>query len=105
MLLGQMLEDRNILARGLAHPVTFMSGSSELRGRVPGLLQDNGQNQFTSDFQDFGAVPVTPRNFYRLLQSAARARLTVLELVTVALRFLLDLVWRLLEICRVDQIT
>ena len=29
--------------------------------------------------------------------------MTVLELVTVALRFLLDLVWRLLEICRVDQ--
>lgn len=84
LYLSELLEQRGIFARGLAHPITFNSNREfdiELRGRTPGLVvndktksrRDNnnfaGQAPGGGSLENFGAVPVTPRNYYRLLQS------------------------------------
>lgn len=72
LLVTELLEERNILPRGLAHAVSFTGrGRAELGGRTPGLVErDDMFNPITSgDFQQFGAVEVTPRNYYRLLES------------------------------------
>jgi len=47
------------------------SGLAELQGRTPGLIKDDiSFNPISSgEFMRFGAVEVTPRNYYRLLQS------------------------------------
>ena len=71
----QLWREKEILARGLAHPVLFsMSNVTELQGKTPGLKRQIG-NPFNGDYQSFGAVPVTPRNFYRLLQTNQTALL------------------------------
>lgn len=54
----------------------------ELRGRTPGLIfsvsngpgLEGGVNSF-SNFQKFGAVAVTPKNYYKLMQSGQSALL------------------------------
>lgn len=81
-LLISKLIDNDIIVRGLAHPVVFQSapGSSsrvdELGGRIPGLQRKtSGTGPNPSNFQTFGAVMVTPRNFYRVLQSGQNALL------------------------------
>jgi hypothetical protein len=77
MIVAELLEERNLVVRGLAHPVVYnQTRFPELRGRTPGLLASAsggggpgaGVNQF-SQFQQFGAIPVTPRNYYKLMQS------------------------------------
>ena len=71
----ELFVKKGILARGLAHPVLFaMSNITDLQGRTPGLPRRIG-NPFNGDYQSFGAVPVTPRNFYRMLQSNQTALL------------------------------
>jgi hypothetical protein len=68
MIFAELYEERGIAARGLAHPVTFTNTQfNELGGRRPGILTN--QNPVNGDFQEFGAIPVTPRNYYRLMQS------------------------------------
>lgn len=67
LLFGQMLKEKNKIPRGLAHPVAVGFGPfNELNGRTAGI---KASDNFSRNFQAFGAVPVTPRNFYRLLQS------------------------------------
>jgi len=73
-----------IVVRGLGHPVIFEGfsnpsfDSSSLRrsdelGRVPGLKASTSTSP--DNFQQFGAVMVTPRNFYRLMQTGQNALL------------------------------
>ncbi|GAX28561.1 hypothetical protein FisN_1Hh649 [Fistulifera solaris] len=67
LIFAQMLKEKNKIPRGLAHPVAVGFGPfNELKGRTAGIKESGN---FARNFQAFGAVPVTPRNFYRLLQS------------------------------------
>jgi pimeloyl-ACP methyl ester carboxylesterase/1-acyl-sn-glycerol-3-phosphate acyltransferase len=72
LIYAELFEQKGITLRGLAHPVGFASAAlPELRGRVPGLISPTsgaGQNPFMN-FQLFGAVEVSPRNYYRLLKN------------------------------------
>ena len=71
----ELLVQKELEPRGLAHPVLFsMSNVTDLQGRTPGLPRRIG-NPFNGDYQSFGAVPVTPRNFYRMLQTNQTALL------------------------------
>jgi hypothetical protein len=74
--------DIELPVRGLAHPVVFQQQQPsrqrlDLDGRIPGLtnMQRSGAGPSTSNFEQFGAVMVTPRNYYRLLQSGQNALL------------------------------
>lgn len=70
MIIAELLEERGIIVRGLAHPVIFQSPS-----RTPGI-QSSDSGPFGNDlFQKFGAVMVTPKNYYRLLQTGQNALL------------------------------
>ena len=90
LLVGKLYKS-GIPVRGLAHPVIFQGGgfasgsgtrlgkSREL-GRVPGIEEpptdgDNNNLQNVQKFEEFGAVMVTPRNFYRLMQTGQNALL------------------------------
>jgi pimeloyl-ACP methyl ester carboxylesterase/SAM-dependent methyltransferase len=74
MIFYELMVEKGILARGMAHPVLFaMSNVTDLQGRTPGLSPQVGV--LNADYQKFGAVPVTPRNFYRMLQSNQTALL------------------------------
>ena len=68
-ILISKLIDIGLPARGLAHPVVFQQSGQlgELGGRTPGL--NSSPRAGTSNFERFGAVMVTPRNYYRLLQT------------------------------------
>lgn len=83
MIISQLIEERGINARGLAHPVIFQGGDGfgepisddeddnnkriERRDRNGRILDDDHIPGGT--FQTFGAVMVTPRNYYRLMES------------------------------------
>lgn len=76
LLVAELYEQRGILPRGLAHPITFFATQDkpgELGGRTPGLRDDS--NPVNGDFQKFGAIQVTPRNYYRVLQAGHDALL------------------------------
>jgi hypothetical protein len=85
MLVGKLLK-ADIVVRGLGHPVIFQQSSKrgELGGRTPGLNKKKNRDGNgggaggvlnTADFQQFGAVMVTPRNYYRLMQTGQNALL------------------------------
>lgn len=81
MIVAELIEQRNIIARGLGHPIIFnQTKYPELLGRTPGLVDSSqrqgaqGTNNF-NNFQKFGAVPVTPKNYYKLMQSGQNALL------------------------------
>ena len=72
--------DNNLTVRGLAHPIVFQMPSTErieLEGRTPGLRKRRrgGAGPSTTNFELFGAVMVTPKNYYRLLESGQNALL------------------------------
>jgi len=78
-LLVAKLYKNGIPVRGLAHPIIFQGASSinvgvnsEL-GRVPGI--ESSLSGGTQDFEKFGAVMVSPRNYYRLMQTGQNALL------------------------------
>jgi hypothetical protein len=85
LFVSDLLEQRGILARGLAHPVAFLNRTAnnmkpnfgELDGRIPGLRSITKQPgmMFAAGFERYGAVLVTPRNYYRLLQTGQSALL------------------------------
>lgn len=70
LIIAQLLEERNIAARGLAHPVLFLQAGANGDGNP---LRDGGGAPVpggqAGDFQTFGAVRVSPRNYYRLMAS------------------------------------
>ena len=77
MIIAELLEKRNIAARGLAHPIVFQGGNgfgggagpTGPSGRITKRNKDGAVDPPPGDFQTFGAVMVTPKNFYRLMQS------------------------------------
>jgi pimeloyl-ACP methyl ester carboxylesterase/1-acyl-sn-glycerol-3-phosphate acyltransferase len=80
MIISELLEERGIIARGLAHPIALggfngaESDSNESKVREQKRrweFDENSQSLAspTALFSMFGAVKVSPRNFYRLLQS------------------------------------
>ena len=88
LLVGKLFKN-GIPVRGLAHPVIFQGGTtttpgSESKlsknrelGRVPGVEEPptDGGIQDIQRFEEFGALMVTPRNFYRLMQTGQNALL------------------------------
>lgn len=73
MIIAELLEQRGITARGLAHPVIFQNSGP---GTVPRGIRSDANGPFSNQlFQKFGAVMVTPRNYYRLLQTGQNALL------------------------------
>eukprot|EP00543_Licmophora_paradoxa_P015095 CAMPEP_0202474130 /NCGR_PEP_ID=MMETSP1360-20130828/92216_1 /ASSEMBLY_ACC=CAM_ASM_000848 /TAXON_ID=515479 /ORGANISM="Licmophora paradoxa, Strain CCMP2313" /LENGTH=622 /DNA_ID=CAMNT_0049101233 /DNA_START=496 /DNA_END=2366 /DNA_ORIENTATION=+ len=79
LIIAELLQTRGILARGLAHPIIFQNSQEQLPGQPlsPGIVRkEDSTNPFDSKlFQRFGTVMVTPRNYYRLLQSGQNALL------------------------------
>jgi pimeloyl-ACP methyl ester carboxylesterase/1-acyl-sn-glycerol-3-phosphate acyltransferase len=80
LVLAELYEQRQIWARGLAHPVVSSRLDKSLqmpnRPLSPGLVEKpknvrggGGDPSNPSTFQEFGAVMVTPRNYYKLLQT------------------------------------
>ncbi|XP_041004198.1 acyltransferase-like protein At3g26840, chloroplastic isoform X2 [Juglans microcarpa x Juglans regia] len=64
-LITNIYRERNILVRGIAHPMTFMKNK---KGKLPDLsLYDT--------FRIMGAVPVSGTNFYKLLSSKSHVLL------------------------------
>lgn len=64
-LVGEIIRERNILVRGIAHPALFGKRSEE------GLQEPN----FIDSVRLFGAVPVSGKNFFRLLSTRSFALL------------------------------
>lgn len=64
-LVGEIIRERNILVRGIAHPALFGKRSDE------GLQEPN----FIDSVRLFGAVPVSGKNFFRLLSTRSFALL------------------------------
>ena len=106
LLVGKLYKS-GIPVRGLAHPTVFGAATGGLGGpggnsnttlrknsalgRIPGIVEDlphhtdTKNNTDTSNsiqnvqrFEEFGAVMVTPRNFYRLLQTGQNALVSFL---------------------------
>jgi len=78
LVLSELLEERDIIARGLAHPVAMGENGGFGNGGAEGgtVRKQKRRHEFDEDSQDptdlfkmFGAVKVSPRNFYRLLQT------------------------------------
>jgi hypothetical protein len=68
IIFAELFEQKGIAARGLAHPVALMGTQlNEIGGRTPGISRNRGGGG--SDLYEFGAIPVTPKNYYRLMQS------------------------------------
>jgi len=73
MIIAELLEQRGITARGLAHPVIFQNSGP---GSTPRGIRSEVNGPFSNElFQKFGAVMVTPRNYYRLLETGQNALL------------------------------
>ena len=75
MIISQLIEERHIVARGLAHPIAFSGGgmfgfgesSMRTQKRRWEFIEDSpAENDL---YPMFGAVKVSPRNYYRLLQT------------------------------------
>lgn len=82
MLWPELFDERNIVARGLGHNAIFGTSDNNFvyRGGGPtSALNHDDRLEFSlggkSDglFQAFGAVEVTPRNFYRLMETGQTA--------------------------------
>ncbi|KAL3827524.1 hypothetical protein ACHAXA_002021 [Cyclostephanos tholiformis] len=80
MIISELLEQRGIMARGLAHPVAMegFAREEQMTGLERPIVRkqkrrwefNDEDSQFQGDlFSMFGAVKVSPRNFYHLLQT------------------------------------
>lgn len=81
LIIAELLEERGISARGLAHPIVFQgNGADNGFGPAPTrkvrkVNKDGELEKPLGQFQSFGAVMVTPRNFYRLMETGQTALL------------------------------
>ncbi len=106
MIIAQLIEERGINARGLAHPIIFQGGDAFGGGfGEPVESNDDGDNNDNDNkkkknkndnriekrdrngrikdenskaggtFESFGAVMVSPRNYYRLMENSQTALL------------------------------
>ena len=82
VMIEELLREKGLLLRGLAHPIIFGQGSTaaaatdgEQQGRAggPGEAKQARSSQGPSGFEafmtEFGAVPVGGRNFHKLLSN------------------------------------
>lgn len=80
LIISELLEERGIIARGLAHPIALGGfNGAESDSNEPKVREQKRRWEFdensrslaspTALFSMFGAVKVSPRNFYRLLQT------------------------------------
>eukprot|EP00568_Trieres_chinensis_P004197 CAMPEP_0183298454 /NCGR_PEP_ID=MMETSP0160_2-20130417/5467_1 /TAXON_ID=2839 ORGANISM="Odontella Sinensis, Strain Grunow 1884" /NCGR_SAMPLE_ID=MMETSP0160_2 /ASSEMBLY_ACC=CAM_ASM_000250 /LENGTH=727 /DNA_ID=CAMNT_0025460489 /DNA_START=68 /DNA_END=2251 /DNA_ORIENTATION=+ len=71
LIIAELIEKRDIKVRGLAHPIIFQQGGGAFGGGPPVEQQERGGagTSQTGLFQTFGAVQVSPRNYYRLMQT------------------------------------
>lgn len=75
MIFAQLLNERGIAPRGLAHPILFQAPPASDRSKLESWPRSRGggnsqdARNFSAFFQDFGAVMVTPRNYYRLMET------------------------------------
>jgi len=79
MVISELLEQRDIVARGLAHPIAmdaFAGSDANFGGNEQTVRKQKRRWEFNEEsgvetdlFNMFGAVKVSPRNFYRLLQT------------------------------------
>lgn len=72
LIIAELIEEREMIARGLAHPVIFGAAGGGGGGGGGGL---GGAGGLVGDFQTFGAVMVTPKNYYRLMSTNQNAML------------------------------
>jgi 1-acyl-sn-glycerol-3-phosphate acyltransferase len=83
LIIAELLEQREIAARGLAHPIIFQGangfgggpGPAGTSRRITKRNRDGLVDPPLGDFQTFGAVMVTPRNYYRLMETGQTALL------------------------------
>eukprot|EP00232_Nephroselmis_pyriformis_P021879 CAMPEP_0182856028 /NCGR_PEP_ID=MMETSP0034_2-20130328/2193_1 /TAXON_ID=156128 /ORGANISM="Nephroselmis pyriformis, Strain CCMP717" /LENGTH=728 /DNA_ID=CAMNT_0024987063 /DNA_START=30 /DNA_END=2216 /DNA_ORIENTATION=- len=69
-LIGEFVREKGILPRGLAHPIAFqMAGGGGMNGGKGGEGTEGEESGAGGMFSNFGAVPVSARNLYRLMQS------------------------------------
>jgi hypothetical protein len=71
LIVPELIEQRGMFVRGLGHPVIFQDAQAHLNGG-PTFLPDSataGKEGTFGLYQKFGAVMVSPRNLYRLLES------------------------------------
>jgi len=73
LIIAELIEKREIFARGLAHPIIFQGGNQFANGGGP-AVSDVGEDD-EGLFQKFGAVMVTPRNYYKLMATNQTALL------------------------------
>ncbi|KAA0060337.1 acyltransferase-like protein [Cucumis melo var. makuwa] len=64
-MVGQFFTEKNIILRGMAHPLMFIKMKE---GRLPDLASYDS-------FRMMGAVPVTAKNFYKLLSTKSHVLL------------------------------
>jgi len=84
MIIAQLIEERGMNARGLAHPIIFQAGDGFGGGFGPGDDSGNDSRIERRDrdgrikdsnakaggtFEEFGAVMVSPKNYYRLMET------------------------------------
>ena len=62
MLIGEFLKERNVMMRGLAHPVIFEEGDSSI---VP-LAMGGGMPGVRATLEKYGAVEVTPSSLFQV---------------------------------------
>jgi len=74
LLILEFLEQKDTVVRGLAHPAVFGAGFDG-GGGGPGAAVAGGRSGGANLFETFGAVPVTPTNYYKLMDSGAAALL------------------------------
>jgi len=70
LIVSELIEQRDIYPRGLAHPILF-AGANFFGGDGGG----GGGNNMASDYKKYGAVQVSPRNYYRLMETGQTAML------------------------------
>jgi hypothetical protein len=79
LMVEQFLQEREMLLRGLAHPIIFGMGSqpssSDSNGSSSGGGSRGDGQAFSSFLQTFGAVPVSGRNLHALLSQGEAALL------------------------------
>jgi len=83
LIIAELLEEREMAVRGLAHPVIFETVNGADGSDGGGGGGSGGQASTfppplpgtLSTFERFGAVKVTPRNYYRLMQTNQSALL------------------------------
>ena len=62
LIVPQLIEDRNLYVRGLAHPILFQAAV-------------NNSTKNDPDYIKYGIVEVSPRNYYRLMETKQAALL------------------------------